>query len=347
MRPRVPDYGWALWTGESLAEGWFSCAILTPLMPARRRALVCFFLSMVFATISNTLPSHSRAEEQDDPSAGWRVGAALFGGFQFTKAKAQSNPSEIAQPFADPPEQILQIRPDLDASSTQTAGLLLGSVEIDTPALLDRGPRPRLFLRADVGAIFGQEDDPARETDPRGRISLDPAVEGLSNIDVDAVVGQGSRVSVNNERLTYSAGLGLSFEFPVAGRKVWIKPSAEYAALRIKTSVRVSRAVAISGGGSEPNGIADFRHVLIEGRRQRTFHAAGVGLELETEAGRLGPLDMTVYASVQALNILGGRQVSLTRSNAENANETARFRMQLNDWMYRAGVGIRLSWTPN
>jgi len=315
------------------------------------------FAALAFLGLSTVLASSALAEEEEE---GWRIGVGITGGFQFSKAKAGIETSDVQGPVAQiPPLDPVSIQQTIDGTAIQTAGYLLGGLEFTTPTLFDDLPgRPRLFVRTDVGAIFGQEDDVTRSGDPADRLSIAPILleTGTSNLPTDAVLGQGTRLSINTERLTYSAGIGVTLEKEIFGQIVRFKPSAEYMVQKVKASGIVSRAVVETGPNEgqvgDPNALSDFRHILIQDRQQRFFHAAGVGLEVETDAGEAGPFTVSVFLSGQALNILGGREITFAANNRDtsdprNADETADFRLQMNDWTYRAGVGVRFRWSPD
>lgn len=307
--------------------------------------------------LSTILPASALANEEES----WRFGVSLSigGGFQFGDAKAGIQTSDVLGPVAQiPPLDPVAIQPAINGTAPQSAGYLLGALEFTTPTLLEDLPgRPRLFIRTDVGALFGQEDDVTRSLDPKNELSLAQILidSGTNNLDPAVVQGQGTRLSMNTERLTYSAGIGITFEEEIFGRVVRFKPSAEYMAQKVKASGIVSRAVVLTGPNEgsqgDPNSLSDFRHILVQDRQQRFFHAAGLGLEVETDAGEVGPFTVSVFMSGQALNILGGREISFSANNRDpsdpsNADETADFRLQLNDWTYRAGVGVRFRWSP-
>lgn len=316
------------------------------------------FAAAAVLGLSTFLPVAAMAA--DEAEEGWRIGLSITGGFQFGKAKAAISTSDIEGPVAAiPPTVPIEIQPASVGSAIQTAGYLLGGVEVTTPSFFDEVPgRPRLFVRSDVGAIFGQEDDVDRSGDPKNQLSLAQILidSGTNNLDPNVVQGQGTRLSMNTERLTYSAGIGITFEEEIFGHVVRFKPSAEYMVQKVKASGIVSRAVTLIGPSEgtvgDPNSLSDFRHILIQDRQQRFFHSAGLGLEIETDAGEVGPFIVSVFATGQALNMLGGREISFSAQNPDpsdpaNADETADFRLQLNDWTYRAGLGVRVRWSPD
>lgn len=313
--------------------------------------------SAAIATVASfgllpVLAGSALAEQEEE---GWRIGLGVTGGFQFTDAKAGIETSDVQPPFATiPPLAPASVQPTSAGEAIQTAGYLLGGLEFTTPTLLEDLPgRPRLFVRADVGAIFGQEDDVTRSSDPSDELSLAQILidSGTRNLDPGVVKGQGTRLSMNTERMTFSGGIGVTFEEEIFGQVVRFKPSAEYMLQKVKASGIVSRAVVLTGPNEgtigDPDSLSDFRHILIQDRRQRFFHAAGVGLEVETDAGEAGPFTVSVFVSGQALNILGGREISFSANNSDNAGEEADFRLQLSEWAYRAGVGVRFRWSPD
>ena len=254
-------------------------------MRSRLRARLC--VALLAASASFLAPTRAFAELSLED---WRFGVGAYGGFAFAKAKGQLETTDVFGPQATiPAPDPLAIQEPLDASSIQTSGLFLGTVEVLSPRLFSESARaPRLLLRADVGGNFGQEDDIDRFSDPSSTLFLDPLFEGGIEINPDLVLGQGARVALNTERLTYGAGIGFAIDIGTPDRPILLKPTVEYQAFRAKATGFVSRAIIVDASGPNPNGLEDFRHILLDDSRERTFHGAGVGLEMETEAWRAG-----------------------------------------------------------
>ncbi|MEZ4292081.1 MAG: hypothetical protein R3E53_16710 [Myxococcota bacterium] len=293
------------------------------------------------------------AMDDSQEREGWRIGLGGLLGFTVQKAEAELSTSDVLGPqTAIPAPDPRVIWPAVDGKSTQTGGLIQVNLEASTPELLGNSfGRPRLFMHVDVGGNFALEDDVTRATNGARKLFLDPRLDVVNELDPDAVLGQGVRASLRLDPATYSAGFGAAFEWECLERTMRLKPSVEYLYQRMEAAGLVSRAIIINSVGVNPDGLEDFRHILIEARRDKVFHGAGAGLEFEMDVTPIDSFVVSWFANVRAYNILGGRDFSIYQANkdpAPNANrEFARFRVSVDEWMYRAGVGVRIRWSPD
>jgi hypothetical protein len=241
--------------------------------------------------------------------------------------------------------------PNLDGDSVLFPWLVGGSLELASPVVADVPGRPRIFVHSDIAYAFATEDPVVTEGDPGAPpevVGNPPSVEAIENV--------GSEVRVEPEPLVLSAGLGAVFQFERWDRTFRIRPSLEWMYSR-------DRMKSVLGGGEietpanprSPNICGPCRTVFIEAQTEKGFHSLGPGLEVETDAGRLGDFLVSVYASGRAYRILGDRKAELTASGAwetSNGEPTTRpdtvFRTSYRrePWHYRFGFGLRVSWLP-
>ncbi len=97
--------------------------------------------------------------------------------------------------------------------------------------------------------------------------------------------------------------------------------------------------------------LSDFRQILLESKRTKRFHGLGPGLEIETDAGRFGPLVTSVFLSGRVYSLFGNLDIRGTAFNTSDPDplaqqENARFSSEVGRWLYRGSVGVRLRWAP-
>jgi len=295
-----------------------------------------------------------RAQVNDFDVDGWTPGVALWGGMLFSEIDSSLATSDVLGPGVDVGTPSQPIQPSESGRDLQPVPFVGTSLELMSPPL-DEGmrARPRFFVHADFSLNFAQEDDIARTDDAGPQISIPQSlIEGnVTRIAADVLLGQGTRASVEIEPLSYGAGVGAAFEVQLFDQIIRIKPSIEYFSYEVQASGIVSRAVATVSNLREPDDISDFRHILFESRRSKRFHGLGPGIEIETDAARVGSLVTSVFLSARAYSMFGNLEI---RDNVFNTSdpdplaqqENARFETEIDRWLYRGSVGVRLRWAP-
>jgi len=137
------------------------------------------------------------------------------------------------------------------------------------------------------------------------------------------------------------AGAGLSFGFDWGTRRVRIKPSVQYIRQEFEMRGVVQRAI---GSQLVMTSLDQARLIRLAGSETNIIHGLGGGLEIETDAMRLGSVVWSVFLNTQFYSLLGNRDFDDTDVNA--VNESADFHAQLRPWMMRAGAGVRFRWQP-
>ena len=202
-------------------------AILRPMKPLVNSVLLATLVSllagMAVAEPAGTADAQvwgSGEVQPRDESELWVPSLAITSGILVEDA--QASVASKLRADEDPPAF------DDSGTSTLIGPLVSASLELMTPALSDRGPRPRFFAHGGVGGNFAIERDVAKTGAP-GTLEIPPLDVFRPPIDDPGVVdGQGSRTSVQPRHLLLSAGGGIAFSFDAWGRRFRIKPSAEY-----------------------------------------------------------------------------------------------------------------------
>ena len=314
------------------------------------------FLSLLIASIACWLFSARTAVAQvnDFDVDGWTPGVALTGGMLFNEIDSSLATSDVLGPGVDIGMPTQPIQPSGSGQDLEPVPFFGTSLELLSPPLVEATKaRPRLFIHADFSLNFAQEDDITRDANAGPMLSIPQALvdRGATKIPASVLLGQGTRASVKIEPLSYGAGLGAAFEVQLFDQIIRIKPSIEYFSFEVEASGIISRGVATVSNDDEPDDITDFRHILLESRRSKRFHGLGPGLEIETDAARVGSLVTSVFLSARAYSMFGNLEI---RDNVFNTSdpdplaqqENARFETEIDRWLFRGGVGVRLRWAP-
>ncbi len=246
-------------------------------------------------------------------------------------------------------------RMDSDASPYKdgdSLGLLWsigGTADIATPVLLDVPGRPRLFAHGDVGFIYSLEDPVTTEGDPGGQPALP-----IGNT-LQAITNVGSSVRAEAKPLVLSGGVGGEFSFQAFERGFRVRPTLEWMYRRDTMKVTLGGGETESLIPGEEECIPDCRTLFIKQQTEKGYHSLGPGIELETDAGRIGDFLLGFYGSFRAYYIVGDRKANLRLqgswerldgSPTTRADTTFSTRYERDPWHYRFGMGFRVLWSP-
>jgi hypothetical protein len=275
-------------------------------------------------------------------------------------ALAPGNGCVIRQVLADPPPngtviysrsgaQCPTVRLDLnkldndDASSdTAIAPLVGGSLELMTPRLIHGLLEPRLFLHGDIAVAFSFERNLAGKGSP-GEFAVPVHSPIATDLEEVSILGQGSRTRWQLGQWVYSAGGGVAFTFTLFQRTFRLKPSVEWVQVDQDFIGVTRRAIKLQNPSGADN-LSQFRQISLNSVRTRTFDGIGPGLELEVDTARLGPIQTSLYAMGRGYHFFGNLDTTLSAVN--EFGESATWTAQPEQWLVRAGVGIRFRWSP-
>jgi len=309
--------------------------------------------------------------------AGWHPAVAVSGGavMQEQNASVESfcaEGGEGEEPFSQanndpgfaPCQGILEpsmtaIRTAVSDSDWVVAPTLDFDLELSTPAIEWIPGDPRLFFRGEVQLAFGPEKRIVNEGNPTG--ARLPENTTLTTVPTFAFLGVGSEVTSEIQTLGWGAGAGIAFPFELFGRRVWVKPGFAWTRYKLDVNYRVEAAVKNDPEFANLNNPIlgnQLRTVSLGGSRTASFDGIGPSLELELDVGHFGPIGASVFANGSAYKILGDRSLDFAASASFEATEpsgntnrglpedtyTANWTFDVDPWLYRAAVGIRLHW---
>ncbi len=268
--------------------------------------------------------------------------------------------NEFAPQFADP------LRPAESKDEVAVTPYVSAALQLMTPALPYVPLRPRIFFEGEIDPMFATDRRIAGEGDATGP-EPPPNFNPANQYQYTQLTGLGSRTRTEVETLAYGAELGLAFPFELFGRALRIKPSAGWLRFSVDMEGRVVDAkcknnnlscnpnAAIPG---MPGQMGFTRSIDMRGNDTQSFDAIGPGLELEMDAGRLGPLALSIFLGGNAYRILGNRKLEDSTQISILDEITpppifgppvpeiyrANWSSEVDEWLYRGGLGIRLHW---
>ena len=210
-------------------------------------------------------------------------------------------------------ELIGNLRPtDEDETDAVTpfVGYTLG---LSTPRLGSQPWAPRVFLSGEAITFFGPERDVAKEGSPSVLGLAEGEASNAAGSSAASLFGVGSRTSAEVQTLGWGARLGLAFPFEFRGRRLWLKPAFGWINFEIDVEGEV-----VAGLKDDPFPADGFgpgiREVTLSGSSSDRFDGIGPSIELEMEAGRFGPIGVSVFANISAFHILGNRSIEFSSS---------------------------------
>jgi hypothetical protein len=253
----------------------------------------------------------------------------------------------------DPLMREEELRPPASGDDTDVSPYAGLSLELMTPELPVPGS-PRLFIGGEVMGSFGSTRKIAQEGDP-GTIES-PLPEGTQGVTFgdDTALGQGSQTVGEMSDVMYGVYAGVSFPLEIYGRPLRIRPAIAWIRYEIDIDGLVVDAdcrPAAGGTTSCNTAVGGFlRETRLAASSTEDFDGIGPALDVELDTGRLGPIGTSIFAGARFYRILGDRKVKLTAGPQTvddilgQDSSAARFEFEVDEWMYRFGLGVRLQW---
>ncbi len=214
-----------------------------------------------------------------------------------------------------------------------------GTFELKTPRLAPVRWSPRLFIEGEVHNVSSQRRSIAKEGD-----AFTPLIEPTTgNFPDAAILGQGSTMTSDADNIEYGASLGFAFPLKVGDWQLSIKPSARY----IKQKFDYTGLISNGDRAGDIPAPPPTTIVALRGSDSLDVHAVGPALEIEIEAGRVKSMGASVFISGGAYRVLSGRNVSFSTRAPDDQNlrtYQGNWAAQVNPWIYRANVGMRIKW---
>jgi len=272
--------------------------------------------------------------------------------------RGDTNPTDPLCTSARPDRQKIEV--DDAGSDTSIAPLVGGSLELMTPSPINGFLYPRAFVHGDYAASFSFERNLAGSGSPGEFLGPETYSPQANDLEELAIRGQGSRTRWQLDRDIWSAGGGVAFTVTLFERTVRIKPSVEWVHLRqdfigvvhraVKQKTPSQPVIVVNPGTPDWHtqtvfsDLSGFRLISLTQSETKDFDGIGPGLEIEVDTSRFGPIQTSVFAMGSGYHLLGDLDQSLTDTN--EFGESATWTFQPEQWMWRAGVGLRFRWSP-
>ncbi len=307
-------------------------------------------------------PVASLASNGDDPEeyvkqAGedrWVPSLAITGGVTIQKQEGFAN----SILFEDMNPSSIPLQGSFEGSDTAVSPFVGGALELMSPAL-PFSTRPRLFLSGEILPTFASDRDLALDGDPscvRGPEATAPCARvpgglGGAPFDEDSANGQGTSTSAEIDTLVFGANLGVAFPFEFRERQFRIKPSFGWINYKVK-----AEGFVVDAACGDPNSVppstfcTDFlRETVLAASDSQRFNGIGPGVDLEMDAGELGPFGVSLFVGGRAYAVLGDRKMSFSDTKAFDDQlgtdvAVGLFEVKVDPWIFRAHVGIRFHW---
>lgn len=310
--------------------------------PTARGVLTGLGLALltVFAPVSVFANDEPKGEKQDRWGPAFTLGAGSAIGNQ--KASVESTSGLGLRDFSG--TVVDEVRPAVDDEQLDVSPEVVFGVELMSPAITQIPGNPRFFANAEFLPTFAVTRNIAKEDDPTGFDTMNP------NIPEQGIGGQGSRTTAEVQTLAWAAGIGVAMPFEWRGRQFRVKPQVGWYRYQVDVDGVVLRAAKPFNDG-QPG-----RFIELEGADSKWFNAIGPGMELEMVLGRRGPIEPSVFIGGQAYKVLGNRKIefsdSVTISDSvaglpPTDTYTADWSFEVDPWVYRGWIGVRLRWLGN
>jgi hypothetical protein len=280
----------------------------------------------------------------------WVPSLAITSGLTIQKQKGSAKSLLYEDMNPDP----INLRGFVNGKDTAVSPFVGGSLELMAPAF-SIPTRPRLFVSGEILPTFASSRDLALEGDPgcvRGPKPGSPCATDEDGVFGErAANGVGTRTSAEVDTVVFGLNLGVAFPLQIGKRQLRIKPSFGWINYEVDAEGLVVNANC--DPTSECTGDGGFlRETVLSASDSQRFNGIGPGLDIEMDTGRFGPLGASLFLGGRAYAIVDDRTFSFSTEETFDDQlgmdrAVGRFEVEVDSWIYRAHVGIRLHWLGN
>ncbi len=291
---------------------------------------VSIVLHAAWILAASPAPAAAQSAAGGDHEDRWIPSLALVLGFTTQKQNGSVSSSQLIG--ASPGPVLRSFADNVRYSNSPEVG---GSLELLTPTL-PLPLRPRLFVAGEILNVSAQRRNLAVEGDPTGL--AEP--EGITVFPPESILGQGSTTLADLDTALYGASIGFSIPLQIGDWQLSIKPSARYIHRRATFTGKVFHAF-------RPVDTGPTRAVQLRGNDSLDVHAIGPALEIEIDTVRISSLAASVYVSGGGYRMLSDRTISFSNTALDSLGQStyrAIWKADLDEWIYRADVGLRVKW---
>lgn len=231
------------------------------------------------------------------------------------------------------------IRPPDHGNNTAVTPIARISLGLETPELPMIPGNIRIFGSVDYFVTFPPDLHVASEGSPTG-FFVPP---GFQNPPAAAIEGQGSQTTLNMNRSAYGLTGGMSIPVDIGDFRIHIKPGVSW--MRQQWNIR---GVVLAAQKSQLVASRDFRGIELRARGK--LYSSGVGpyLAIDTQPNAWGPILVSAFVEAAYYRTIGDRKVDITDSETLTGNNLppdtylGRWGIEVDEYFWRAGLGIRV-----
>jgi hypothetical protein len=262
----------------------------------------------------------------------WVPSFGVVMGFTYQDQKGSVSSETIGDPNNPP-------RPPNDNNALNQSPIAGGRLELISPTF-EVPLQPRIFFNGEINFLANQNREVAREGSPTGIDQPD-----VPAFPVQAITGVGSVTNSDARNVEYGAGVGIFIPFQVGDWSFAIKPSARYLRRHLNFDGFVIAA-------RRPNPFGPTQEIFIQGKDHLDINALGPFLELEVDVAHWWTsVGASVFIEGGAFRILSDHDVEFS-GNTSAPNPTtgapqffrATWTADVDPWIYRGSIGVRLRW---
>jgi hypothetical protein len=331
------------------ASGWQSFAIVA--------------LSFCLPPLANAADAESARKQAGEDR--WVPSLAITAGVT-AQRRQEGSAASFIQDTDNPTFPVPTLREGASGDDTAVSPFVGGAFELMAPAL-PIPTRPRFFIGGEFLPTFAPGRDLAIQGDPKCVRGPEAGVPCARDEDgsrrrpfgEDSLNGVGSKLEARLGTSVFAAHIGAAFPFAFGKRQFRIKPSFGWINFKVSSFGLVVDGACdptppengactdytpIIGGTTNPGFLRETR---LAARDSKRFNGIGPGLDLEMDTGQFGPFGVSIFVGGRAYVILDDREMSFEATETfndqlGNDQATARFEAEIDRWMYRAHVGVRL-----
>ena len=310
-------------------------------------------------------PEQQIEEERRAESRRFAVGLSFTSGVLIAQQNATVRTQANVQSVPDPPAAygwpegafIQSPEPfgrDLDKSLLTVSPNFGATIDILTPALGFIPLKPRLVAVAEILPTFAGSVTVALDG-AATRFLIQPASTSPRNYPASVIGGQGTRIDSQVMTTTLAASVGISFDTTYRGRLIRLRPGVGWIRWGL---IAEGKVLAAYKGEPDPLGSAvlpppsfgqNFRFIQMGGRAAGFFNGVGPTIEIEMELQRRGSFRPSLYLTGGGFKTVGNNELNFSAKTSVDdalgeADYEASWKLQVQDWNYRMGLGFRVRW---
>jgi hypothetical protein len=314
-------------------------------------------LGVALGGLTPCFASADSSAERDAEAKRWSFAIALASGFTIQDHIGHIESSAEVLSFTAGTKEPFPPRPIVDGVYTALNPYFGANLEVMAPEIGWLPGKPRFFGDFEIVSSFPSTGATALEGSATS-FKLPDKIAGNAVLwPQEAVTGTGSRLDATMSSLVLSAHIGVAFPTTIRGRLVRIKPTIGWIQYGVRLdglTLDAYKDDPVPPRLEPPLYGENVRFIELSGTGVDRFNAIGPGLEIELEMKRRGLFGWgffrpSIFLVGNAYRNIGNQTIEADDTISVNdalgeATYTTTWRLDVDDWIYRAGLGIRFRW---